>query len=149
MGIPFRERNNSNGSFLFTKKASKSSTGTVVRYPNNITILQVRLYKCMIEHYSCIRKISAYFCNDTNTFIIIIIIITSNLFTRSKSQPYRRIRGTVQSQLTKGKLKIVSIKFNKEPITVFTRGTVRVPDSDDLKRRPETYGVILHARQDG
>ena len=35
----------------------------------------------------------------------------------------------------------------REPITV--RGTVRVPDSDDLKRRPETYGVILHARQDG
>ena len=36
-----------------------------------------------------------------------------------------------------------------EPITVLIRGTVRVPDSDDLKRRPETYGVSLHARQDG
>ena len=37
----------------------------------------------------------------------------------------------------------------REPITVLIRGTVRVPDSDDLKRRPETYGLILHARQDG
>ena len=37
----------------------------------------------------------------------------------------------------------------REPIAVLIRGTVRVPDSDDLKRRPETYGVILHARQDG
>ena len=37
----------------------------------------------------------------------------------------------------------------REPITVLIRGTVRVPDTDDLKRRPETYGVILHARQDG
>ena len=34
----------------------------------------------------------------------------------------------------------------REPIAVLIRGTVRVPDSDDLKRRPETYGVILHAR---
>ena len=37
----------------------------------------------------------------------------------------------------------------RDPITILTRGTVRVPDSDDLKRRPETYAVILHARQDG
>ena len=37
----------------------------------------------------------------------------------------------------------------REPITVLKRRTVRVPDSDDLKRRPLTYGVILHARQDG
>ena len=37
----------------------------------------------------------------------------------------------------------------REPITVLIRGTVRVPDTEDLKRRPETYGVILHARQDG
>ena len=36
----------------------------------------------------------------------------------------------------------------REPIAVLIDGTVRVPDSDDLKRRPETYGVILHARQD-
>ena len=36
----------------------------------------------------------------------------------------------------------------REPITGLIRGTVRVPDSDDLKRRPETYGVILHARQE-
>ena len=37
----------------------------------------------------------------------------------------------------------------REPITVLIRGTVRVPDCDDIERRPETYGVILHARQDG
>ena len=37
----------------------------------------------------------------------------------------------------------------REPITVLIRGTVKVPDSNDLKRRCETYGVILHARQDG
>ena len=37
----------------------------------------------------------------------------------------------------------------REPITVLIRGTVRVPYFDDLKRRPETYRVILHARQDG
>ena len=37
----------------------------------------------------------------------------------------------------------------REPIAVLIRGTVRVLDSDDLKRHPETYGVILHARQDG
>ena len=35
----------------------------------------------------------------------------------------------------------------REQITVLIRGTDRVPD--DLKRRPETYGVMLHARQDG
>ena len=35
------------------------------------------------------------------------------------------------------------------PAGVLIRGTVRVPNSDDLKRRPDTYGVILHARQDG
>ena len=34
----------------------------------------------------------------------------------------------------------------REPITVLIRGTVRVLDSDDLKRRPDTYGLILHAR---
>ena len=34
----------------------------------------------------------------------------------------------------------------KHAIAVLIRGTVRAPDSDDLKRRPETYGVILHAR---
>ena len=37
----------------------------------------------------------------------------------------------------------------REPIAVLIRGTVRVPDSDDLKRRPETYSVIFHVRQDG
>ena len=37
----------------------------------------------------------------------------------------------------------------REPIAVLIRETVRVPDSDDLKRRPETYGVILHDKQDG
>ena len=37
----------------------------------------------------------------------------------------------------------------RNPIAVLKRGTVKVPDSDDLKHRPETYGVILHARQDG
>ena len=37
----------------------------------------------------------------------------------------------------------------REPITVLIRGTVKVPDSDDLKRHPETYDVTLHARQDG
>ena len=37
----------------------------------------------------------------------------------------------------------------REPITVLIRETVTVPDSDDLKRRSETYGIILHARQDG
>ena len=37
----------------------------------------------------------------------------------------------------------------REPIAVLICGTDRVPHSDDLKRRPETYGVILHARQDG
>ena len=37
----------------------------------------------------------------------------------------------------------------REPIAVLIRGTVRAPDSDDLKRCLETYGVILHARQDG
>ena len=37
----------------------------------------------------------------------------------------------------------------RKPIAVVIRGTVGVPDSDDLKRRPETYGVILHAGQDG
>ena len=37
----------------------------------------------------------------------------------------------------------------REPITVLIRETVRVPDSNDLKQRPETYGVILHTRQDG
>ena len=37
----------------------------------------------------------------------------------------------------------------REPITVLIRGAVRVPDSDDLKRHPETYGVILQSRQDG
>ena len=36
----------------------------------------------------------------------------------------------------------------REPITVLIRGTVRVPDFDDLKRCTETYEVILHARQD-
>ena len=36
----------------------------------------------------------------------------------------------------------------REPLTVLIRGTVRVPDSDDLKRRLETYGVIFHASQD-
>ena len=33
----------------------------------------------------------------------------------------------------------------REPLTVLIRGTVIVPDSDDLKRRPETYGVILQS----
>ena len=37
----------------------------------------------------------------------------------------------------------------REPITVLIRVTVRDLDSDDLKRRSETYGIILHARQDG
>ena len=37
----------------------------------------------------------------------------------------------------------------REPITVLIHGTVRVPDSDDLERRPETYAIILHATQDG
>ena len=37
----------------------------------------------------------------------------------------------------------------REPITVLIRATVRIPDSDDLKRRAETYGVFLYARQDG
>ena len=37
----------------------------------------------------------------------------------------------------------------REPTTVLIRGTVRVPDSDEVKRRPKTYGVILHARQEG
>ena len=32
------------------KKAIKSSTGTGVRCPNNITIFSIRLYKCMIKH---------------------------------------------------------------------------------------------------
>ena len=35
------------------------------------------------------------------------------------------------------------------PIAALIRGTVKVPDFDDLMRRLETYGVILHARQDG
>ena len=34
-------------------------------------------------------------CRHRTGIIIIIIIITSNFFTRSKSQPYRRIRGAV------------------------------------------------------
>ena len=34
----------------------------------------------------------------------------------------------------------------REPIAVLIGGTVRVPHFDDLKRRPETYGVILHLR---
>ena len=37
----------------------------------------------------------------------------------------------------------------REPIAVSIRGTIRVLDSDDLKRRPDTYGGILDARQDG
>ena len=37
----------------------------------------------------------------------------------------------------------------REPITVLIRGTVRVQVSYDLKRRPDRYDVILHARQDG
>ena len=41
------------------------------------------------------RLIFLEVANRTDKFIII-IIITSNLFTRSKSQPYRRIRGAVK-----------------------------------------------------
>ena len=37
----------------------------------------------------------------------------------------------------------------RELIAVLIRGTVRVPDSNDLKRLPKTYGVILHAIQAG
>ena len=36
-----------------------------------------------------------------------------------------------------------------EPTVGLIHRTVRAPEFDDLKRRPETYGVILHARQDG
>ena len=35
----------------------------------------------------------------------------------------------------------------RESIAVLIRATI--PDSDDLKRYPVTYGVILYARQDG